>query len=135
MIGTSLGAKLSLAVSHRRLTIGPGSLAPLDDYSSISLVILRRHGTCWWRTTIYWSPGFLATVLGFFYSSCSALSLVYLYHSIRRVGETRSYGSASRFSCDPTVLAFPRGAPSGLLNGLRRWHLLRRFTWLRSKRG
>ena len=95
MIGTSLGAKLSLAVtysktrwglsaSHRRLIIGPGSLAPLDDYSSISLV------TSWHMLVaddyLSESPGVLATVLGFFYSSCSVLSLAYHYHGIRRVG-------------------------------------------------
>ena len=30
------------------------------------------------------------------------------------------------------MLAFLRGAPSGLLDELRRWHLQRRFTWLRA---
>ena len=85
-------------------------------------------------------PGYRVGLLLFFVL-CAVVGVPLSWHKTcvweegRGGRGTRSYGSASRFSCDPTVLAFLRGAPSGLLDGLRRWHLQRRFTWLRLKRG
>ena len=45
-------------------------------YYNISVVILQLHGICLSRTTVYWNPGALGTVLDSYSSLCSVRPII-----------------------------------------------------------
>ena len=95
MIGTSLGKPCGDVFVN---TVGTFGVASASYYwsrvaGSIGRLLqyLSGHSSTSWHMLVaddyLLESGVLATVLGFFYSSCSVLSLAYHYHDIRRVGE------------------------------------------------